>query len=537
MKKVFKLFFLLIFLIFLLLLLKNPFSERNLISNLEPFPDTIHYLNPSLSLLRGEGLYVVREGRVLVTAVPPLYSLTLIPIYLLNQDVRMFYFINLVLAIVSFLAFYKTLEVLIKNNWIILVILFLYVTNYFVYWYPNLAMAENLILTLFMVSLFLLVRKSNSLSIAAAGFLAVSFYATKYAAVTLSLAFILMYLAKILTEYKKHSLKKTCLLLAATLTAFLAFALFEYFVKGKNSFSSILILQSWLFPTQSPVAADLVNKKDTWFSFIYFHKNIALYINALIGNPMKFLWDMTPLTPKYVAIAGIFGLFINLVKKDLRIVITYLILSIAFTVLFLSTFYSVDARYIYHAIPALLIGFGLFLTLLSEISFFKKRKFIFYLVLLSVFVIYFGQNAIRLKSQIMINIKYAETPWYYIAAKETNIFFDAIEPGSKKPVLISALPPYYLDFFSRGKYSLLPLSKDQEFRSFKEIAWGPNDYSDLIALYNKYLKSGYDMYVSNNGLGNEGYLHAGFDAINENFNLTKVKSACFDTCNIYKISP
>ena len=45
---------------FTLLLLKNPFSERNLISNLEPYPDTIHYINPALSFIKGNGFIVER---------------------------------------------------------------------------------------------------------------------------------------------------------------------------------------------------------------------------------------------------------------------------------------------------------------------------------------------------------------------------------------------------------------------------------------------------------------------------------------------
>ena len=91
--------------LFILLLAKNPFSIRTLIPNFEPYPDTIHYINSAQSFIRGHGLQIWREGRILKTTVPPLYSLVLIPIFLINIDARMFYFANVFLAFGSFLFF------------------------------------------------------------------------------------------------------------------------------------------------------------------------------------------------------------------------------------------------------------------------------------------------------------------------------------------------------------------------------------------------------------------------------------------------
>lgn len=541
----YRLFFLfLILAIFLLLLAKNPFSERNLISNLEPFPDTIHYLNPPKSFLQGKGFLIEREGGGLNTAVPPLYSLVLLPVFIINQDARMFYFVNIFLALISLILFYKVLEILIKNFWINLVILFFYISNYFVYWYPTLAMAENLILTLFMLSLYLLVRKSSWITIIGAGFIGIAFYAIKYASITLSLSFLLLFLVKIFLEFRKKSPKNIILYSASIAIAFLIFASFEYLVKEKNTFASLVILISWLFPAEGTQVSDAISpRQNTWFSFNYFNKNIYLYLNALIGKPLRFLWDSTPLVPNYVGIIGIIGLIIGLINKKTAVISSYLILSVLSTIFFLSTFYTSDARYIYHAIPVLLIGFGIFLKFLHKILLknkllpilLNKKEIIFYFFLVLIFIFYLSQKGILLKSQIMLNLKYAETPWYYIGVKETNSFFNTLPIADKKPILLSALPPYYIDFFSNGSYKLLPLSKDQEFRQFKEVTWGPNDYSNLIKLYKKYLNSGYDLYISNSGLGNEGYLHAGFNEVKENFKITQVNSACYNTCNIYKV--
>src|SRR5258708_4209679 len=92
--------------LFALLLFRNPYSDRNLISNLEPYPDSIHYISPALGVLRGQGLYVNREGRKLLPGVPPLYSLVLTIGFVFSQDVRTFYLTNVVLAFVAFFFFY-----------------------------------------------------------------------------------------------------------------------------------------------------------------------------------------------------------------------------------------------------------------------------------------------------------------------------------------------------------------------------------------------------------------------------------------------
>ncbi len=144
--------------IFLLLLAKNPFSQRTLIPNFEPYPDTIHYVNAAQSLVRGHGLAIWREGRSLQTSVPPLYSLFLTPLFFIHNDPRVFFFTNIILALFSFLFFYLIIKKITKNQIIQSIALFLYTTNYFFYWYPSLAMAENLTLFLFMTGTLLLVR-------------------------------------------------------------------------------------------------------------------------------------------------------------------------------------------------------------------------------------------------------------------------------------------------------------------------------------------------------------------------------------------
>jgi hypothetical protein len=144
-------------------------------------------------------------------------------------------------------------------------------------------------------------------------------------------------------------------------------------------------------------------------------------------------------------------------------------------------------------------------------------------------------NAIRIKNQIVLNLKYAETPWTYISVLRLNDFFTSDKVGNTKPVVVSSLPPYYIDYFSNGNYNLLPLSPAQEFRAQRNLVWGPGDYSDLHGLYETYLREGRSLFVATYGFGNEAYLHLAFDNLNKDFLLTEVDNGCYELCKIYKV--
>ena len=133
--------FLGLLILFGLLLFKDPFSERTLIPNFEPYPDALYYVVSARSLSQGQGLTVVRENRTLEASIPPLYSLFLSPVYIFNNDPRAFYFINIILAVASFLIFYQILSRIIDRLLIKSFVLFLYIANYFIYWMPKLAIA------------------------------------------------------------------------------------------------------------------------------------------------------------------------------------------------------------------------------------------------------------------------------------------------------------------------------------------------------------------------------------------------------------
>lgn len=520
--------------LFCMLLFKDIFSERTLIPNFEPFPDSIYYVNTARSFVAGYGLNIVREGRILTPIVPPLYPLVLVPVYLINIDARMFYFTNIILTLLSFFLFYLILIRVVKSSIIKTFILFLYITNYDLYWFPNLAMAENLILPLFLLNIYILFAKVTRFNIILSGILGMSFYATKYASVPIAASLLFVYGVKLLTLKVGRKIKiiNIAIFLSTAFFMFIIFGYYEYKTKGVFPLSYLVNFGSSLNTSNSTEVRTL-----TSFSVTYIQTNFRHYLNSITGGSERFLWDLTPILPRFVAIGGLIGLILGLFSKQFRFISFVFLLIISSSVLFMSTFYSVDMRYIFQIIPTLLLGFGILLVIILEK--YKKRFFNFSLLLIiSLLFLFYGLTSlIRIKSQISLNLKYVETPWYYVSVLQLNKYFsqDKILNG-KKPVVISPMAPYYIDFFSNGNYTLLPLSTQQEFRGMKEFTWGPNDYSDLIKLYRYYIQNGYQLYVARYGLGNETNLNADFQNIADQFRMIQVSEGCFGQCNIYKLN-
>lgn len=523
--------------LYVLLIFKDPFSQRTLIPNFEPYPDTFNYINPALGLMKGQGFHLSREGRIRKQNVPPLYSFSLIPMFLLKADPRMAYYANVILALVSLYFFWSILQKIFVSKFIIFFLLILYITNYFIYWVPSIIMAENLTLTLYLAAIFFLLSKTTKVNSVITAMLSVAVYATKYSNIPITITVAFLSLGKIILAklVLNQKIKLILFFLAAILFFFVTLAVFEGVTRGNNIFTQIFEHISSIYRSVPKNDTQSVTiSPSSWFGVQYVKQNLPLYVNSLIGSPNRFLWDNTPIVPKYIAIAGLIGIFCSIFCKKFRFLSLILLLSISTSVIFMSTFYTFDARYIYIAIPSLLIGLGLFLTALESKVF--NRKIFFYSSVFILICIYLISNFTRIKSQISLNLRYAETPWNYIAVLKMNEYFtsDKIIDG-KKPVLISALPPFLIDYYTNGNYTLLPLSYEQEFRRLKEIVWGSNDYSNLPKLYTKYLEEGYDVYVSRAGLGNEGYTNRDFNTIVKEFDTKLVLFGCYDQCNIYSV--
>ena len=515
--------------VFGMLLLRNPYSERTLIGNFEPSPDAFYYGVPALNLAKGLGLTIDRGYGDVGMIVPPLYSLWLSPFYLLKSDPRTYYIANVVLAILSFTVFYKVLLKLTKNKWLVLFGLVLYSTNYYLYWYPQWAMAENLAIFVVNYLLYLFINGRDRNNYAKIGILAASLYGIKYALFPVSIAFVLMTtVAIIASSDRKKKIKILTHLVAFFITISLLLSYQGKSFSVSHLLNSVKSVTNFVLPAKTTQTAVVYGS--AYFSFVNFKENLSQYSGFIFGKPTRVLWDTTPAMPLWFAILSAIGLFTGLLQQKKRLFSLLIFAVIWFQVLFISTFYVVDARYVLHAIPPMLFGI---IILLDSLFGFTKNRAIKTLICLILVTIYMTPNVVKLKNQVVLNLKYAETPWGQIAIGKVNDYFSKNYNGIQKPVLISPQPPFMFDYYATDRYHILPLSREQEFRNKRELVWGPANYENFVELYKSYLIEKRQVYVSSYGLGNEGYMHEAFNELDKNFALTLVFDGCYSQCKIY----
>jgi hypothetical protein len=537
------------------LLWRNPFSQRTLIPNFEPFPDAFHYVVPPQCFLQGKGWRLCRDGVEGITpAVPPLYGAILLPSLALGNDPRAFYFSNVVLAFLSLVLMYAISQKISKSTLASFLVTFIFITTYHVYWLPSLAMAENLILPLFLSTVwFLLDNKKTTGHLATIGILAGLQYGTKFAGLPLMVGIVGMVGLQILIEHvrsKKIVFKTLALqLLAVSVPALLLFLS----LGGWRTVASVVNPQNLIaaFTTQitspepsegtSSTSAIVEDEDGDWFETAYFSKNIVTYLGVLRGQPSKFLWDSRPLFTPWIAVLAGVGLLYGIYQNRWRWLTLTLVVTSALQLTMLSFFYTTDARYIYTILPVALIGLTLFITGTFELSQ-RQQKYLkketIFIGLAAIFALYSGLNFSQLKLQALLNLKSAETPWWQVAVVELNGFFED-NPDlhkDKQPIVISPISPFLVDFYSNKQYSLLPLNPIQDFSGNKKQVWGENNYDDFIALYHQKLDEGYPVYVAEYGLGNDSGMRAAYDTLEQNFTLTKVQSGCHDLCDVFKVS-
>ncbi|HSW89401.1 MAG TPA: hypothetical protein VLH19_00845 [Patescibacteria group bacterium] len=524
------LLFLFSVLVFALLLFRNPFSQRTLIPNLEPFPDSFHYVVSAMSFIKREGFVIEREGRTITPSVPPLYSLALVPAFVTVRDVRAFYFVNVLLAFASLGLFYTIVNKLFKESSIRLFLLVLYVTCFPLSWFPELAMAENLILPLFLSGVLLLLVPITRKTIVIMSVLSVSFYATKYASLPLTFAFPILYLIKIVTQEKNknkriHSLIFYALFLIPTA---LLYVVYEFYAKKNNLIGGLIGLFFSVFIPTTRVEGTSTGA-NPFFSTANIATNVRAYVSWLLGDPLVILWRNVRILPKVLAIPAFIGLFTSKVGVQLLFLLTSVIA-------FMMVFYAYDGRYFIVAVPALFIGLGFFFQAVYKTVGKKTSHVLVSVVILLVLLGYLASIAKDVRFAVALNLKYAETPWYYKSIRIFDMYLhDHVTEFSSEPVIISALPPYLIDAYAHEEFIVLPLNASQEFRSNPVAAWGSYDFQNLQGEYARLLREGHPVFLTQYGLGNEKYLHNTFDAVRAKFKNTQVATGCFNLCNVYRL--
>ena len=523
------------------LLFRNPYSTRTLIPNFEPFPDSFHYVTVARCFIAEGTWNLCRSG--LQTglpgsdpSVPQGYSLALLPGFLLSFDPRTFYFTNVFLSYLSVVLLYAILKKITKEPFIHALVLGITVTSYHFFWLPTLAMAENLLVPLFLLSCYLMLQKTTKKVLLATGTVSVAFYFTKFAYVPLVVTLVAVQFFKMaLPNLRQKKYKQT---LIATIILGLPILLLLPF--SYNFAKSIAFLLRIITPkTQAPGSSTVTN---SYFGMSVFADHFSEYVQILLGHPARFLWDVRPWFSKLIGWLGFLGILSALIKPKHRTFALYLGISTLAQTIFMSTFYAFDSRYIFTGFFAILLGLALLLDnissqkriqmLLKKLSIPKKLFVPGTTLILGIILL--GSRLLPLKSQVMLNLKYAESPWWYLSIQEYNAFFSSRR--EEQAQLISLTSPYMVDFFTNNTYVVLPFDEQQDFNQKKLEVWGVPNNQSLLETYTQKLTNGEKIYLANYGIEASGQFKNTFKKYSETFELEKVHEGCFNLCNIYTVS-
>ncbi len=515
--------------VFLILAFKKPYGSSSLIGNFDPFPDSLHYVVPARNFVAGAGFILGRADGELKIQVPPLYSWSLIPVYFFNNDVRGFYFANVILGILSIFLLYKISYKLSKSVWVTGLLLFLYVTSFVIYWQPSLAMAENILLLMCFLALWFSLQPLSNKNIILASIFAVACYGSKYVSLPVTAVSVLFILWRVYREKKET--KKIQRILLVLFSAFLSFLVFN----GSQFFIYI-----GKFFQKSLASNPQLELETAWLSLKYFGQSFPKYFQALMGLPIYNLWYVKPILPvglaALVIIWSLYAVWQLPKKRDLALLILGLI---AGQLAFLSVILMIEGRYAFIFIPIVFTGaaamFGWLVESCQQKFGEKKIEVMQTIGVVLIAGAFSLMNFKDLKTQLLVNFKGGETPWWQVGVMAGDQFMaKQIEAENSPKIIISSLSPFVWDFYRQNDYLVLPFSATQSM--IKDPIWGIGfDQNNLFSFYQEQLKLGKKIYLDTVGFGRadwpilEAYKAAGFD-------LQLKQEDCMGACKIYEVT-
>ena len=499
-------------LIFLGLTLPAIFQKTHFLQNLEPYPDGILYALSARNFVQGEGMQLSYQGSELRYWVPRLYSIALIPGYLISTNSTTFYVYNVFLGLAS-LALLLYIVRTTTKSWVALVVAGLvYLSHTYILWLPSVPMAENLALPLFLAAVLGLVRMRDGwryslLAFGAAGLL----FLTK-----LSLAGVI-----------------------GMILLLLVVGLYQGLTKKRRAASWIISgAVAIIFALQyGETLLSLLSGESPFYGFRFLLGNLNAYGQMLLGSEGNFLWLRISLSS-----IGVLGIFVFAVWQFLRSkALEWRRRGLILLALFLAQFpimlifYVADARYIILTVPIFALAAGW----LSEfwLEFFKSRRqrSVFFLLVGLALIIQLWVQLPLVRQVVAANLLGRTVGWQREEIKE---FDKVLVSESDEAYLITALPPFLVDAYSEGNYRVLPMSSSQEFLQKSQWVWGsdlePEEYPvDLNNIYGELLAEGKKVYISNAYISHSHEVVLDYEELQKTYSFELVSEGCLGTCNVY----
>jgi len=492
--------------IYLGLSYKNPFRDNSLISNLEPYPDTLLYSFPAWNWVRGNGWNLGVAQKFVKISIPNTYGYFLVPFLKIFNDIRAFYLANIVLGLGCLIFFgYALKNIFGKSKWYLVgYFLFLLVTNFYFFNQPQLVMAENLNYFLVSVFLYFLSLKFKWNQLIPMIILTVITLKVKNTNLVLGGSFAISFLLKIFWEKLKFlNIKKLLIIGSVFGLTMVAFYLPKILILSNNA-----------------------------FNIKYFVNNFNFYFSCLKGDECRNLWYWQRMISWDIVVMFLFGIIIMLKDKKTRFFLFELITPLILLMLAMSIFKDTEGRHIEVLLPIILMVGAVAFDKLTIKS--KNPILIVFLFLISNLLLTSYQpkdwemKVISLKKQVGLNFKHREDPWNYLCLK----MIDSFMVDKKQAYFGSFLPIYFFDAYGVN-LNYLPISNDQDF-----MGRGLNKYYGpaMKDIFNEKLKEGKDVYLSDYYVGNN--LNAWrkeWEDLVVNKKIEKVYQSRMDNCNIYKL--
>ena len=498
---------------FWILLTLPSFFGTHVLNNLEPSPDSLYYLGRARQFVFTGQFKLIYQDTHAAATVSPVYSIFLIPFFLIKTTPQIFVLANLWAAILTLFIIYSLVKKQTKSHLAAGISLLIISTHLSLIWFVGLPMVEIFALSLLATCIyFLFHQKLLAKQLVVLSLLLLALILTKYLYVSIVAACALITLAKLFRDNQFQLLRITLgtgfigcifLLLYFQKVAYNPFDIFSYLFKPNLNYTR-------------------------FYDFANLIPNFTFYLNVFLGQPVNLLWEKTVLSS-----AGMLLLFIwSLIKLWQRQ--TTRILSLSLGLIFLSLFpivllfITTDARYIIFAPVIMALAIGLAWPLFQG-----KQKYWFNGLLTLALVWQVVTQLPLLKTIVSQNVLHRSTAWQYEAIITFNDQFLTL----KENYLITSLPPFFVDFYDNNNYRVLPLSKNQEFINKGQWVWGNDLKNDnLENLYNELLANKNQIFISNAYVTHSHEVTADFENLKKSYDFILVQEGCAGACNIYQLT-
>ncbi|PIY80785.1 MAG: hypothetical protein COY80_01120 [Candidatus Pacebacteria bacterium CG_4_10_14_0_8_um_filter_42_14] len=512
-------------LIFLGLTLPAIFQKTHFLQNLEPYPDGILYALSARNFVQGEGMQLVYGDSALHFWVPRMYSIALIPGYLISSNPTVFYLSNVFFGLLSLILLLYIVRITTEPAVAPVIAGLVYLSHVYVLWLASVPMAENLVLPLFLAAVLGLVRMRDDwryslLAFSAAGLL----FLTK-----LSLAVVIgmILLLLLIGLYQGLSQKRKII---------------AWIISG--AVASIFIFQ------YGATLLSLLSGDSPFYGFRFLLGNLNSYGQMLLGSGGNFLWLQNALSS-----IGMLGIFVFAVWQFLRSKSLewrwrgWLLLGLfiaQFPIMLI--FYVADARYIILTVPIFALAAGWLTQLQLEFLKSRKQRNIFFLSVGLTLVVQLWVQLPLVRQVVAANLLGRTVGWQL----EEIRHFDQVLKNDSEVFLITALPPFLVEAYSVGSYRVLPMSNSQEFLQKSQWVWGcdidPEEsnicteekissqvYSSesLTRLYDQLFAEGKKLYISNAYISHSHEVVLDYEELEKTYSFELVSEGCLGTCNVY----